>query len=169
MILLNRNKYLKDYLETDDKKFILFMKTCSFESILTPKTFDLINMSQLGSNGVMNLTNQFPGELSRMLELKDLLVLNDNPNISQEIADFCQMVPIPLNQIFRIKNQSGDSKLVENTFARLKFQDGQTNAIASLQSQYAMFGLNEILSKFIGDSGGMIKDYFKDVELMEGP
>ena len=59
LILLNRNKYYKVFLETDDDKmFMLFMKTCSFESILTSKTFDdLIDMSQLGSNGVINLMN----------------------------------------------------------------------------------------------------------------
>ena len=56
-ILLNKNKYFKDYfLEAHKKAFMLFVKTC-FE-ILPPKTFDgLIDVSQLGSNGASNLLN----------------------------------------------------------------------------------------------------------------
>ena len=69
------------------------------------------------------------------------------------------MVPVPFNQI-------KDSKLVGNTFARLQFQDGQTNAIASLPTRSAMLGPNEIFDEVIGGSSGEnIKKHFKDVEL----
>ena len=73
------------------------------------------------------------------------------------------MVRVPFNQI-------EDSKLVENTFSRLQFQDGQSNAIASLQTKYAMLGPKEIYDEVIGGSSSKnIKEHFKDVELEEGP
>ena len=72
------------------------MKTFSFEPILTPKTFnDLFDLSKLGSKGVSRLLNLFQGDLNRILELDDFLEVVDNQRISQEITNFCQMVPIP--------------------------------------------------------------------------
>ena len=115
-------------------------------------------MSHLGSVGASRLLNQFYGELTRVFQLEDMLGVIDNPKISQQIADFCQMVPIPLND-----------SMVES-FARIQFKDGQTNAIASLPSKYTMFGANEIFKEVIGgETGEKIKEYFKDAELMDGP
>ena len=94
-----------------------------------------------------------------MFQLEDMLGVIDNPKISQQIADFCQMLPIPFQDDHNLES-----------FARLQFKDGQTNAIASLPSKYAMFGANEIFKEVIGGkTGEKIKEYFKDVELMEGP
>ena len=88
-----------------------------------------------------------------------MLMVMDNPKISQQIADLCQMVPILLKDHYNLES-----------FARLQFKDGQTNAIASLPTKYAMFGLKEIFDEVIGGKTGKnIKKYFKDVEMMEGP
>ena len=63
-----------------------------------------------------------------------------------------------------------DDKLVGNTFARLLFQDGQTNAIASLKSRYVMISPKQIIGEVIGGSSGdNIKKHFKNVGLEEGP
>ena len=98
-----------------------------------------------------------------MFQLDHMLIVIESSKIGQEIADLCQMLPIPLAGCLK-------SKDVGNTFARLQFKDGQTNAIASLPSKYAMFGANEIFDEVIGGkTGEKIKEYFKDVELMEGP
>ena len=91
-------------------------------------------MSELCHNGAVRLMKLYHDDLSRMHEyqLKDLLKLKNNPKIIEETVDLCQMVSVPL-----------DDKLDRNLFAKLNFQDGLSNSVASLPSEYAMFGQKE--------------------------